>query len=128
MLSAVSAMGDTCSVRTPSLVCGAAFLPLACERRWLGLFQCTWLSRLSDNLAKPVGGVSEAGWLCGLQKLVRNINTGNYNRNWPSDRQSLWPWVQLGAARRGFTSGVSSESILIPRNSFPVGLLKTRFL
>lgn len=119
MLSAVSVMGDTCSVRTPCLACGAAFLPRACERRWLGLFQCTWLSRLSDNLAKPVGGVSEAGWLCGLQKLVRNVNTGNYNRNWHSDHSHRGP---------GSNSGQPEEILPLVFLLNPYAFLETAFL
>lgn len=100
----------------------------ACERRKAGAFlsahgspdcQIIWLD-LSEVCLRPV--------VCGLQKLVRNVNTGNYNRNWHNGHQSSWPLAQCRAARRGFTFDVSSEFVAIPRNSFPLTLLKTRFL
>lgn len=92
---------------------------------WLGLSWCTRFSRLSDNLAIPVGG------------CLRPIVSVVYRNSWgtsvlvtitDSGYQSAWPWVQCGAARRGFPSCVSSECVGIPRSSFPLAFLKTQFL
>lgn len=126
VLSGVSAKGDMCNVRTPCIASSAASLPRACERRRAGAFlrahgspdcQIIWLYLSGVCLRLIVCVVYRNSW--GTSLLVTTTDSGY---------QSAWPWVQCGAARRGFPSCGSSEFVGIPRSSFPLAFLKTQFL
>lgn len=102
MLSAVLQEGTHGQCQS-SLCCGQQ----ARRSRLPGCPSCTGFWRLSDNLVKPAGwgwGVSEAGVLVWLMKLIRNVNTVILNRSQLlcGHQSFVAVAVHLGKAGRGF--------------------------